>query len=433
MIAALCAVPAVTAFMTGAALAVAIELRDVAPDRIERQRAAAAGKLPLPGTPDVSRTQERLAELGVKPGVPVFVRIFKANSELELWVQKNGAYVHFATYPICHWSGTLGPKLREGDKQTPEGFYTITSRQLHRLGRWQKALNLGFPNAYDEALQRDGSYILVHGGCSSVGCFAMTNPVITEVYGLVAAALRGAQRHVAVHVFPFRMTGENLASHKDSQWAGFWSNLKEGYDSFERTRQPPRVSVCEDRYNVRDVSLPAEAGDDLPLAVCGQTAAAIRASDKSAWIVPLKPEAQSAPNSRQADPNNPPSLQPSNSTAPTKPPQEQLPEQSSQVRSTQLAPQLAPLTMMHASNRREPQVQPILASVEYDPGQSVDTVSPDQEYELVPKLVAVSASTRQARTRRDVPCSLARASCRKYAALQDRRERRGTGLSSRNR
>ena len=68
----------------------------------------------------------------------VLIRIFKEESELEMWMQKGERYVHFATYPICHWSGTLGPKLAEGDKQTPEGFYTITRRQLHRIGRWPR-------------------------------------------------------------------------------------------------------------------------------------------------------------------------------------------------------------------------------------------------------------------------------------------------------
>jgi murein L,D-transpeptidase YafK len=244
---------------TASASAVSIELNDVAPDRIERQRAAAEGRLPLPGTPSTKYLNERLAGMGLKAGAPVLIRIFKASSELEVWMERDGVYVLFATYPICHWSGTLGPKLREGDKQTPEGFYTLTSRQLYRLGRWPFALNLGFPNAFDRKQKRDGSYILLHGGCSSVGCVAMTEPVIAEVYGLVKAALRGEQRHVPVHVFPFRMTEENMAAHRGGDWAGFWANLKEGYDSFERTRRAPRISVCEGRYRIEDASPEPEA------------------------------------------------------------------------------------------------------------------------------------------------------------------------------
>ena len=264
--------------------ALSIELKDAGSDRIERQRAAAIGRLPLPGTPDVTKTAERLAAKGFANGAPMFLRIFKAESELEIWMEKDGRYELFATYPICHWSGTLGPKQQEGDKQTPEGFYTITSRQLHHVGRWPRSLNLGFPNAFDKAMGRSGSYILVHGGCSSVGCFAMTNPVISEIYGLATAALRGGQRHIPTHVFPFRMTDKNLAKKSKDEWASFWANLKEGYDSFERTRQPPRVSVCGNRYHIQDAS-PPEAGALNPLAVCGATVAALRSWDPSAQLV----------------------------------------------------------------------------------------------------------------------------------------------------
>lgn len=238
--------------------AITIELTDVAPDRIERQRANAEGRLPLANTPDVGRLAGRLADAGVKSGAPMLMRIFKEQSELEIWLEKGDRFHLFATYPICHWSGTLGPKLREGDKQTPEGFYTITNRQLRHIGRWPRALNLGFPNAFDRAHKRDGSYILMHGGCSSVGCFAMTNPVIGEIYGLANAAIKNGQRHVPVHVFPFRMTDEALSRHASSPWHGFWSTLQEGYTSFERTKRPPRVSVCEGQYRVED-ALPKSA------------------------------------------------------------------------------------------------------------------------------------------------------------------------------
>ena len=179
--------------VAGPALAVSIELKDVASDRLERQRAAAEGNLPLPGTPDLSRLTERLAEKGLKLGSPVLLRAFKSESEFEVWVRKDANYVLFATYPVCHWSGTLGPKLREGDKQTPEGFYTVTRAQMRHVGRWPRSLNLGFPNVYDKVLARNGSNILVHGGCSSVGCFAMTNAVIEEIYLFTEQAVSGGQ------------------------------------------------------------------------------------------------------------------------------------------------------------------------------------------------------------------------------------------------
>lgn len=241
--------------------AISIELKDVAPDRIERQRAATQGRIPFAGTPDTAALKERLERAGVKSGSSMMLRIFKTSSEVELWMEKDGAYILFATYPICNWSGTLGPKIREGDKQTPEGFYTITSRQLRHIGRWPRAMNLGFPNVYDEAKKRDGSYILMHGGCSSVGCFAMTNPVISEIYGLAQAAVRAGQRHIPVHVFPFRMTDENLAAHADAEWRDFWAEIKPAYDTFERTRRPPRISVCKARYVIQDAPQKGETAD----------------------------------------------------------------------------------------------------------------------------------------------------------------------------
>ena len=274
--------------------AVSIELRDVAADRIERQRRAAEGKLPLPDTPDLTRFNERLGEKGLKAGAPIMIRIFKSESELEIWMQKDSRYELFATYPICHWSGTLGPKIKSGDKQAPEGFYTVTRRQLHHAGRWPRSLNLGFPNVFDKTQARTGSYILVHGGCSSVGCFAMTNTVIEEIYSISVSALSSGQDHVPVHVFPFRMTQANLAKHDGSEWQGFWSNLKEGFDSFERTKVPPRVSVCENRYHFRDLA-PEEGGDAGPLGWCGATAAAVRDLERLSRLASLRPSAWQQP------------------------------------------------------------------------------------------------------------------------------------------
>lgn len=275
------ALTATVAFSLGAqtSLAVTIKLKDVAPERVENQRAHADGETTLPGTPDTSAFEQRLNAAGVKVGDAVMVRVFKSEAELEIWMKRDNTYVLFATYPICNWSGTLGPKLAEGDKQTPEGFYTITRRQLHQIGRWPRSLNLGFPNVYDQAKARSGSYILVHGGCSSVGCFAMTNPVINEIYRLTQAAIVRGQDHVPMQVFPFRMTDANLAKHAKSDWRDFWLNLKEGYDAFEATKLPPRVRVCDGRYHFDRVA-PGEGGELGPLAACGATVAAIQALDE---------------------------------------------------------------------------------------------------------------------------------------------------------
>ena len=261
------------------ARAVDIELTDVAPDRVERQRAYARGAVPFPSTPDLDQLDQRLAAKGLAKGSPILVRIFKASSELELWIRKGDTFVLLDTYPICHWTGTLGPKLKEGDKQSPEGFYSVSNRQMRLVGRWQKAFNIGFPNHLDQIHKRTGSFILVHGGCSSVGCFAMTEQVQEEIYTLANAAIKAGQERFHVHIFPFRMTPENLAAHAASTWAPFWRDLKAGHDSFERTRMPPRLSICEQRYHVRDgepgdsdakpmsllrPSTPAQGSDGLP-------------------------------------------------------------------------------------------------------------------------------------------------------------------------
>jgi murein L,D-transpeptidase YafK len=248
-----------------------IELKDVASDRIERQRAEAQGMLPLPGTPNIAQLEERLKEKGLVSGAPVFIRAFKAESELEVWMLKGDRSELFATYPVCHWSGTLGPKTAEGDKQTPEGVYTVTRRQVHASGRHPKALNLGFPNALDRQFQRTGSYILIHGGCGSVGCFAMTNPVIDEIHAMSLAALKNGQAAIQVHTYPFRLTEANLTAHALHPWYEFWRNLKDVYDAFEQTKRPPRVSVCDGRYWVESET---EVASQDPLAVCGARMAA---------------------------------------------------------------------------------------------------------------------------------------------------------------
>ena len=192
--------------------------------------------------------ERRLAERGVPVGRPVMIRIFKAESELELWMRNDARFELVAVYPICKWSGSLGPKLTEGDRQSPEGFYSISAAQLHTKGRWPRSLDIGYPNSFDRAHGRTGSYILVHGGCTTVGCYAMTNPVMEEIYALSEAALRNGQDRIPLHIFPFRMTAANLAAHADSQWRDFWADLKAGYDLFERTHLPPSVGVCEKRY-----------------------------------------------------------------------------------------------------------------------------------------------------------------------------------------
>jgi murein L,D-transpeptidase YafK len=209
---------------------------------------------------DPQELERRLVAKGMALGKPILIRIFKLEAQLEVWMDTGAQFELFATYPICNWSGALGPKLSEGDKQSPEGLYSIGPRQLRRIGRWPRSLDIGYPNTFDRGLGRTGSYVLVHGGCTTTGCFAMTNPVIAEIFRLSEAALAQGQERIQVHAFPFRMTPENVAAHASSEWSGFWSNLKEAYDLFERSRMPPAVTVCNKRYVVGD-SAAGDGGD----------------------------------------------------------------------------------------------------------------------------------------------------------------------------
>ncbi len=198
----------------------------------------------------MAAAESSLAERNLRKGQPVFIRIFKQSSELELWLANGGDWFLFRTFPICAWSGDLGPKLKEGDRQAPEGFYRVTRQSLNPNSRFHLSFNLGFPNAYDRAHGRTGSFLMVHGSCLSVGCYAMTDPGIEVIYRLVEAALDAGQDQVPVHVFPFRMTDQALTAAAGHSWLPFWQELKPAYDFFESSGQVPSVEIAGKRYVV---------------------------------------------------------------------------------------------------------------------------------------------------------------------------------------
>jgi murein L,D-transpeptidase YafK len=214
-------------------------------------------QIPPAEQPLSKETLSLLARKGMMAEAPIFIRIFKEESELEVWkAREDGRFYHFKTYPICNWSGDLGPKIAQGDKQAPEGFYTIASSQMKPDSQYYLAFNLGFPNAYDRANRRTGEFLMIHGKCKSAGCYAMTDALAEEIYALAREAFKGGQPSFEVHAFPFRMTDQKLARFKGNKWYPFWSTLKQGYDYFEITRLPPNIAVCERRYVV-NVVLPA--------------------------------------------------------------------------------------------------------------------------------------------------------------------------------
>jgi murein L,D-transpeptidase YafK len=211
-----------------------------------------------------------VSEKGMDKGSPILVRLFKEESELEVWKKnRDGQFALLKTYPICKWSGELGPKKKEGDRQAPEGFYTITPAQMNPKSSYYLSFNTGYPNAYDRAWGRTGSELMVHGDCSSRGCYAMTDEQIQEIYALARESFFGGQREFQLQAFPFRMTALNMAKHRNNPNFAFWKMLKEGYDHFNATHQEPKVAVCEKRY-VFDPAPPEGVSEPLSFSPRGQ-------------------------------------------------------------------------------------------------------------------------------------------------------------------
>ena len=219
-------------------------------DRIGQDRIAEVRDRVTPGL------AAGLTANGLQLGNPAFIRIFKESSELELWLQPDAdsAFQRFKAWRIANWSGTLGPKLAEGDGQAPEGFYSTDRSLLNPKSRFHLSFNIGYPNTFDRAHDRTGSFIMVHGSNVSIGCFAMTDPVIEEIYLIVEAALQNGQPKVPIHAFPFRMTAERMEKAAESKfekpWLDFWNDLRPIHDAFESDHQIPNVQVKNKRYQL---------------------------------------------------------------------------------------------------------------------------------------------------------------------------------------
>lgn len=223
------------------------------------------GNVPLP-----KALVDRMAEIGSSPAEPMLIRVYKESSELEVWKRtRSGEYALLKAYPICKWSGTLGPKVQEGDYQSPEGFYDVTPALLNPKSSYHLSFNVGFPNKFDQTLGRSGSYLMIHGDCLSVGCYAMTDEGIKEIYALARETFKGGNPAFQLQLLPFRMTEANLARHAASPHMAFWRNLKSGTDAFDQTRRPPAWDVCEQRYvfNANDArNAPLDPNGACPIA-----------------------------------------------------------------------------------------------------------------------------------------------------------------------
>ncbi len=233
----------VRALITSAALAAGVLLTGCNSDEISLATNAKANQ-PVP--------PKLLADMVAKDmdlNSPILVRLFKQEAELEVWKQdRSGRFALLKTYPICRWSGDLGPKVREGDRQAPEGFYNISPAQMNPQSAYYLSFNTGYPNAFDRALGRSGSQLMVHGDCSSRGCYAMTDEQIAEIYSLGRESFFGGQKSFQLQAYPFKMTPINMAKHRNNANMPFWKMIKEGYDHFEVTRQEPKVDFCEKKY-----------------------------------------------------------------------------------------------------------------------------------------------------------------------------------------
>jgi murein L,D-transpeptidase YafK len=221
----------------------------------------AASLKPVPAV-----TLTALRQKSVVATAPIYMRIFKEDSELEVWkARADGRYVHVKTFPICNWSGALGPKTKLGDQMAPEGFYSFSADGLKPDSKYHLAINVGYPNALDRALGRSGDFIMVHGKCASIGCFAMTDDLIEEVYALARDAIGGGQERIPLHIFPFHMTAAKMQSHVDHPARASWAPLKEAYEDFAKTQIPPRTGACGKHYVVNPIApLDGNAADACP-------------------------------------------------------------------------------------------------------------------------------------------------------------------------
>lgn len=198
---------------------------------------------------DTSLRQE-LAEKKLQYGSQMFIRIFKTPGVLEVWLKQGSQFALFKRYPICTFSGDLGPKTKEGDYQAPEGFYSVEPKSLNPYSKYHMSFNLGYPNLHDRQNKRTGSALMVHGKCVSIGCYAMGDNYIEEIYALMVIAFKQGQKSIQVNIFPFALEDEYLEPAKDMQWYQFWKDLQPGYVYFNKHKVPPRISVKNRRYLV---------------------------------------------------------------------------------------------------------------------------------------------------------------------------------------
>ncbi len=184
--------------------------------------------------------QKRLTSLRINlKDVQIYLRAMKMEKDLEVWVKHkdSSSFQLFKTYKFCVLSGNLGPKTKQGDLQVPEGYYHID--RFNPWSTFHLSLGINYPNLSDKRRNSGnlGGDIFIHGDCVSIGCIPITDEFIEELYVLAVEAKNNGQSKIPVHIFPFRMTDNNMAKAnqilKDGKLQSFWENLKEGYQKFQ--------------------------------------------------------------------------------------------------------------------------------------------------------------------------------------------------------
>jgi len=194
------------------------------------------------------KLQKELSEQGFDKNYRLYIRVFKQLDQLEIWAKKGNKYEIFKRYNVCYYSGGLGTKMSKGDGKSPEGFYNIGAKQLNPVSNYHLSINIGYPNKLEKLKGCTGDAIMIHGSCASIGCYAMTNPTIEEIYTLVYKALEAGQQNISLAIFPFRMDDSHMKNFTTSPYYSFWKTMQPGYELFEKNHTPPTVSVGNKQY-----------------------------------------------------------------------------------------------------------------------------------------------------------------------------------------
>lgn len=203
-----------------------------------------------------TEVQRRFAAAGLTyPPQEIFIRAFKTEQVLEVWVKQGEEFKLFHEYSVCAASGDLGPKRRQGDYQVPEGFYFID--RFNPTSSFHLSLGLNYPNASDRILGQKGNLggdIFIHGNCVSIGCLAIQDEQIREVYLLAVEAKQQGQRQIPVHIFPFKLSADTLKTQlaRYPEHQQLWEDLKAGYEYFEQNKTLPIFESRSDgRYRLK--------------------------------------------------------------------------------------------------------------------------------------------------------------------------------------